>query len=394
MPQDQPLAEVELFLAQEPRDFFPNDLRIGGVRFRGWRVDPLITEQQDHDAYLVRVDYELDLQSDSPAPLWAEVGFEITTEDVIVIDAIPRTVYESSQRARYAVTPELDFIRYEPDMAGRMLHDHVPVPDLTPVVDTYGIGSPSIRWHRSQDIRPGSQVGWLILLAAGGCTELKVRAFANYDLLPDETLGMFPRGRPATFVIRLPPGRAAEGFTIRLGFTVDIVGYSQRDSDDQSRAQRRVKAMFDTVLSAAAIVVDRQYFQPTGDGFHAFLPTSADPHKVLAQLFAALPGELAENNRADPDRLKLRVAMDIGTVGVGPLGLTGDTVTNFCRLVDSAPIRHAVETDNDLAVLVSEDVYDRVIRNFSDLSTRGYEQVDISVKGYQAAAYLWTPAAN
>jgi hypothetical protein len=100
---------------------------------------------------------------------------------------------------------------------------------------------------------------------------------------------MFPRGRPDNFVIRLPPGRAAEGFTLRLGFTVDIVGYSQPDSDDQARAQRRVKAMFDAVLSAAAIVVDRPYFQPTGDGFHAFLPTGVDPHKALEQLFAALP---------------------------------------------------------------------------------------------------------
>jgi hypothetical protein len=82
------------------------------------------------------------------------------------------------------------------------------------------------------------------------------------------------------------------------------------------------------------------------------------------------------------------VAVDIGMAGVGPLGLTGDTVTNFCRLVDSAPIRDAVDADNDLAVLVSADVYDRVIRNFSDLSARGYDRVDISVKSYQATAYL------
>jgi hypothetical protein len=55
----------------------------------------------------------------------------------------------------------------------------VPVPELTPVVDTSGIGGPSICWHRSQDIRPGSQAGWLTLLAARGCAELVVRAFAN-----------------------------------------------------------------------------------------------------------------------------------------------------------------------------------------------------------------------
>jgi class 3 adenylate cyclase len=393
----QPLAEVDLLLTEELRSFHATDIRLGGITFHGMRVHPLVGAPAGYDAYLVKVNYQLGLDPEAPTPTWTEVGLRFTTPGVVVSDALPRAVSVETPPVRYAVTQDLDFIRYEPDLSGRVLHDHVPLPSLTPVVDCLDVGGPGVRWRRTGGVRPGSDVGWLIVATPAGCQELVGDAIADYALELADTWGLHPRGRGDCFTIRLPPAAVPDtavpdtaAITVRLGFTVDVVGYGKRSIRERRQIQTRLRTVFCDLTAGAGFTLAGDYFQGTGDGVVAFFPPDVDLPKALDLLLTALPRALAADNRAHDDPMRLRMAVDIGTVGLGPLGFVADAVINFCRLVDSEPIRDAIAHNQDapIAVLVSDTVHHMAIRPFDEFAEIDFQRVDVVVKNYQAQAHL------
>ncbi|MFD7656813.1 hypothetical protein ACFV4N_22820 [Actinosynnema sp. NPDC059797] len=396
----QPLAEVALLLTEELRSFHVTDIRLGGITFQGMRVHPLAGAPTGYDAYLVKVNHQLVLDPEAPTPTWTEVGLRFTTPDAVVSDALPRAVSVETPPVRYAVTEDLDFIRYEPDLAGRVLHDHVPLPSLTPVVDCLDVGGPGVRWRRTGRVRPGSDVGWLTIVVPSGCRELAGEAVADYALELADTWSLHPRGRGDHFTIRLPRAAVSDtavpattAITVRLGFTVDVVGYGKRSVRERQQVQARLRKIFDDVTADADVTLGGDYFQGTGDGVVAFFPPDADLPTALDLLLTALPRALAADNQTHEDQVRLRMAMDIGTVGLGPLGFTADAVINFCRLVDSRPIRDAVARDRDapVAVLVSDTVHHMLVSRFEEFAEIDFERVDVVVKNYQAQAHLLVP---
>ncbi|WP_367127840.1 hypothetical protein [Saccharothrix sp. HUAS TT1] len=391
----QTLAHVDLMLAEELRSFHSTDIRLGGVTFHGMRVDPLAAAQAGHDAYLVKVNYATLLDPEAPPPTWAEVGLRFTTPGVLVFDVLPRSVTAEVPHTRYAVTHDLDFIRYESDLSGRVLHDQVPVPPTTPVLECVEVGGPGVRWRRTEGVRSGSDVGWLTVVTPQGCRELVGEAVADYALRPADSWGLHPRGRADGFTIRLPhvePVRTA-AINVRLGFTLDVVGYGKRTIRQRERVQERLREVVDGVLKDAGIVLNGDYFQGTGDGVVAFFEPDTDLPKALDTLLTALPRRLAADNAAHEDPIRLRLAMDVGTVGLGPLGFTADAIVNFCRLVDSDPLREVVRRHPDVpvAVLVSDTVHHMLISRFEEFSEIDFRRVDVVVKNFQAAAYLLVP---
>jgi hypothetical protein len=383
----QPVAEVDLLLTEENRSFHPTDVRLGRLALHSLRVDPLAQASADRDAYLVKLNYEIEFEPDMPTPVWVELGIACTTEDVLVSDAWPRKVTEPAEPARLAITQLLDFITYTPDLAG-LLHDQVPVPALTPAIGAFGIGGSRAGWRHSGDVKPESHSGWLIVSTPASCREVHMRVIANHDLVPADTWGLRPRGTDDTLVVRLPHLRSPDGIRYRLGFTVDVVGYSARTIQAQQQVQARLDAILRRFVAKAGIDHFPDNFQYNGDGFHYFVPDS-DPYKTVKHLLITLPALLSEDNQAHDDRIRLRMATDVGTVGLGPLGFTGDAVVRFSRLVDSQPLRNAVrENDTDFVALVSDTLYRDIITRFDDLATLPFQEVDVEVKNYQARAHL------
>jgi hypothetical protein len=189
-------------------------------------------------------------------------------------------------------------------------------------------------------------------------------------------------------IIKLPDLGAPSEIRYRLGFTVDVVGYSSRTIDAQRQVQHRLLTLFYRFIAETGIEFVPEAFQSNGDGFHYFLPDS-DVHMAVSYLLSAFPAILAEDNQDNSDRIRLRMATDIGTVGLGPLGFTADAVIRFSRLVDSKPIRDAVkEHDTDLVALVSDTLYQDVITRFDDLARLPFQHVDVEVKNYRTCAHL------
>jgi hypothetical protein len=389
----QPLVHVRLLLSDELRSLHASGVPFGNVTFHGMRADHLTGAPDGHDAYLVKVNYDIEFEPETPSPTWAEVKLRFTTPEVVVNDALPRWVSEESPPVRYAVTKHLDFIPFEPDLSGRVLHDHVPLPSERPVVHCWEIGSPGVRWRRTGNVRAGSHVGWLTVVTPAGCQELVGEVAGDYALQPADSWGMSPLGEAVGFIIRLPHSSLGDGISMLFGFTVDVVSYSGRSIRQREQVQARLRKLIDDVMPAAGLMLDERDFQGTGDGFIRFFPPNTDLPTALHTLLTALPRALLADNRTNDDQMRLRMAMDIGTVGRGPLGFIGDAVINFCRLVDSEQIREAVTRNPDapVVVLVSDTVYEKLIKRLDEFTATDFTEVTVVEKNYQAPAYLLVP---
>jgi hypothetical protein len=153
----------------------------------------------------------------------------------------------------------------------------------------------------------------------------------------------------------LPPVSPAK-IAMRVGFTVDVVGYSQRPDDAKIQTQERIARLVGEVLRDLSVDPSAIDSQATGDGMNVFLPESCEVHRVVPSLLRATQTWLTHTNSVYRDRLRLRMAIAFGPVGVAALGFSGDMVIECARLVDSEPLREALTNSPvaDLAVLISD----------------------------------------
>jgi hypothetical protein len=424
------LARADLCLmAGENRTYVggPAQITIGSVGFGGWQVHLVARtppEFPTSDAYLIKVNYDVGLVPDAPVLTWVEAGFEFEDEGIAVIDALPRRVHEPTGASRYHLTEHLAFDvvgagGQDSFPAGHPLREGIPLPPLDPDIDAFGIGRPRVRWRHTAvsytDGPAGSQVGWLALVVPAGYRELRVRASARFASTSRHLAGRRPGVMSEECTVRLPareplgvrPAAASGGsagqagasgpsmppLSVRMGFVVDVVGYSERTEPGQYAVQQRLAALVTEVMGAAGIRLEPEYLQGTGDGMNVFLPAGADVSRALAALLWPAATWLHHDNQGHADRIRVRIATDLGPVRPAATGFSGNTIIAFGRLVDSAPIREAIirQSDADLAVLVSDWLYAAVVsQGYADLDPAQFIRVQSVVKRFQADAWLWT----
>jgi class 3 adenylate cyclase len=411
----------------------PAQIAIGSVGFGGWQIYLVARTPPTFpasDAYLIKVNYDVGLTPDAPVLSWVEAGFEFADEGVAVVDALPRRVHRPVGASRYLLTEHLAFDvtgagGQDGFLVGASLWEGILMPPLDPDIDAFGIGGPRIRWRHasvSGAAGPaGSQVGWLALVAPSGCRELNIRACARYSSTSRRIAGRRPGATSEGCTVRLPalgplgsltadaggssaspiPGqlRASSPSTpplsVRMGFVVDVVGYSERVEPAQYALQQRLAVLITEVMPTAGIQLEPEYLQGTGDGMNVFLPAGADVSRALAALLTPTATLLHHDNECHADRIRLRIATDLGPVRPAATGFSGHTIVAFGRLVDSAPIRDAItrQPDADLAVLVSDWLYAAVVsQGYADLDPSQFTRVQAVVKRFQADAWLWTSA--
>jgi len=185
--------------------------------------------------------------------------------------------------------------------------------------------------------------------------------------------------------------------SVRMGFAVDVMGYSGRSASGKQDAQRRVADFVEESARRLNVVIDSGSRQSTGDGMVVFLPSTVEVHRALPTLIRTTVDWLASDNQRYRDRIRLRMAVVIGPVGPAPIGFSGNTVVECCRLVDSKPLRDALidHLDADLAVLISEKLYAFVIgEGHPGLDADQFRRVHVQVKDYEADAWLWEGAGR
>ncbi|GAA2304954.1 hypothetical protein GCM10009853_072510 [Glycomyces scopariae] len=188
------------------------------------------------------------------------------------------------------------------------------------------------------------------------------------------------------------PRQRARRTLVRMGFAVDIVEYSLRTAPAKDAAQERLKQLVLEVLDELDLDIRDTEHQGTGDGMNVFLPASVELHRTLPRLVRSWDEKLARNNDQYVDRLRLRLSLAIGPVGVAAIGLSGSTIVEVTRLVESEPIRRAIIENPraDLAVLVSDQLYEYVVgEGHPGLEAYRFERVEARVKSYNRTAWLW-----
>jgi hypothetical protein len=203
-----------------------------------------------------------------------------------------------------------------------------------------------------------------------------VKAFSTLRRLPGMTVSAQARPKP-----------------IRMGFMLDIVGYSRRDARAQELLQQRLVGVVRLVLDDLRVEPSDIDHQGTGDGLLVILPERVDVHRVLPALLASTTRLLAGDNAMFRDRVRVRMAADIGPVRIAELGFEGAMVTNMARLLDSRPLRDWVDEhpERDLSVALSDSMHRFVVAEGTpELPAEQFTQVHVQVNEAMSTGWLWT----
>lgn len=207
-------GDVPLYLvdAAKAMDVAPNGIAIGLITLRGWqvhRLSPMTRQFAGRTLFLVRVNYDFDVDPEAPEPSWAQVEFRFPEPDVLVVDAIPRRVTAAVEAGLYELSGQLNFLPRAPGTAGRWLDGPAPtdivLPALTPRIDCFGLGGHVVRWRHSGSAPVGAHAGWLVLEVPENYELLSVVAAGQYQVATDPSLRLRPSSRNDAFVLKLPP---------------------------------------------------------------------------------------------------------------------------------------------------------------------------------------------
>lgn len=131
-----------------------------------------------------------------------------------------------------------------------------------------------------------------------------------------------------------------------------------------------------------------------GDGPLITVPPSVPP----ATLIGAVPGRLAcllgqHNRLATVDgRIQLRAAAHIGIVYHDHHGRAGDDVNLVCRMLDTRPLRQALTSGSELAVMISAYMHNTLVRSGPDqFDPALFRVVRTRVKRKRIRAWLYQP---
>jgi hypothetical protein len=175
------------------------------------------------------------------------------------------------------------------------------------------------------------------------------------------------------------PDRLRYGLVV----AVDIEKFSRLDTHDQGKAQE----MLATVLEFAALHAgqdrSRCYLQQRGDGELAVLPPDTDVAGFIGDYCDGVAAALRECATRSHLRLRLRLAMDYGTLRGGAFGPVGDPPIVASRLLDSTVARRTLAAvEHDLVVILSDRIYrDIVLTRVTGLAPARFRAVRVPGKG-------------
>lgn len=205
-------AEITVTHHGERRvDLSPQGVRIGVLELSPWQVHPLTAASHapiNGDAYLVKINYELDLDSNLHDGLWYEVAFAFDAADgaVSVLDAVPGATPVQHEQQAYLVDQYLQLSRV-PVATPKSIR----LPPNDDVVNVFGIGRSTVRWgHRAPRagvLRPGSRAAWAVILVPPGCAAVTVEFSARYRIPLESALDFDRLDSSGSFTLELRDAR-------------------------------------------------------------------------------------------------------------------------------------------------------------------------------------------
>lgn len=150
-------------------------------------------------------------------------------------------------------------------------------------------------------------------------------------------------------------------------------------------------AVVGEALAAAGVPWEACHHEDRSDGLLLLIP----PEYPRAPLVEALPEALARtvhrHNTSSPDAAKarLRLAVHAGEVAFDEGGVTSTSLTTAVRMVDAPPLQQALaDGPGALAMIVSQVVFDEVVRHCATLDAAMFRPVEVTVGEIRDLAWI------
>ena len=131
-----------------------------------------------------------------------------------------------------------------------------------------------------------------------------------------------------------------------------------------------------------------------GDGALILVPPEVPKAFLVTSLPGMLAGAVSGHNagRAGPEQMRLRVALHAGEVYRDAHGVAGSAVNHAFRLAEASALRSALAASPGvLAVIVSDWLFNEVVRHDPAAEPSSYRKVQVAVKETAAAGWIRIP---
>ncbi|WP_410600992.1 NB-ARC domain-containing protein [Amycolatopsis sp. lyj-90] len=190
----------------------------------------------------------------------------------------------------------------------------------------------------------------------------------------------------------------SEGWGSRhhLIVVADVEGFGDRRRTGlhQRAVRDGLYGVMEAAFAAAGIAWTECYREDRGDAVFALVPGEADKARFVEAALPALVTRLRVHNdtHPEPQRIRLRIAFHAGEVGYDEHGVTSSSLTLAFRLCDAASLKSALAASPGvLAVIVSDWLFDDVVRHTPAVAPSTWRQVPVEVKETATTGWVTLP---
>ncbi len=172
----------------------------------------------------------------------------------------------------------------------------------------------------------------------------------------------------------------------------DVVGFGGSNRTDTDRGLIR-DALFRMIQEAMQDLPGVRS-EDRGDGILIVISPNVPTVEAIDQLLRVLPRALDQHNSSQRNRnsarFQLRLSVSVGPVASDRMGVSGEAIIVAARLVEAPAFKEAfVGCTARLGIIVSQFVYDTVIRHSPDLDyVASYFEVRVEVKELHTTAWM------
>jgi hypothetical protein len=176
---------------------------------------------------------------------------------------------------------------------------------------------------------------------------------------------------------------------------MDVAGSGRRDDLLQLRGRADLREIVADSLAAQSLDLAALHHSDLGDGIRLIVPADISPAVLLDPFVPNLARALRQHRKAasEPAVLRLRVAVHAGLLHPDAGGWAGEPLVACARMLDAAPVRRVLAADDrvDLVLVVSEAVYQAVVRHGYGLDPATFHPVRIAEKETVATVWIHAP---
>lgn len=182
----------------------------------------------------------------------------------------------------------------------------------------------------------------------------------------------------------------------RTILVVDVEGFGDRRRTNlhQVAAREGIYGSLCAAFAKSGVCWADCYHEDRGDGVLVLIPPDVPKSILVAQLPGEMAVSLGEHNEACPReaRIRLRVAVHAGEIHHDDHGVAGTAINLTFRLLEAEALRVALAgSPGVLALIVSNWLYEEVIRHTPASHPTTYRRVRVAVKETEDTAWVCLP---